>query len=152
MKNRFHKSLPESLATWCCIHEEGGAGRATLQRSLLLWKWLGWRLQPPRWCNVPRNPSPCPLPARRGEGGRRPGEGFLGSVALPLEIVCFMSRRELLAFGFDHFQRRFDGVVFEVQGGAKADRALATAQHKQAQFISAAPKLIALGPSGQIEG
>src|SRR5207302_8368772 len=22
-----------------------------------------------------RNPSPCPLPARRGEGGRRPGEG-----------------------------------------------------------------------------
>src|SRR5207249_5148064 len=22
-----------------------------------------------------RHPSPCPLPARRGEGGRRPGEG-----------------------------------------------------------------------------
>ncbi len=23
------------------------------------------------------NPSPCPLPAKRGEGGRRPGEGFV---------------------------------------------------------------------------
>jgi hypothetical protein len=24
-------------------------------------------------------PSPCPLPAARGEGGRRPGEGFVFS-------------------------------------------------------------------------
>src|SRR2546430_1992595 len=24
-----------------------------------------------------RHPSPCPLPARRGEGGRRPGEGLV---------------------------------------------------------------------------
>jgi hypothetical protein len=31
--------------------------------------------EPPRMC-----PSPCPLPASRGEGGRRPGEGrFMGS-------------------------------------------------------------------------
>src|SRR5213076_2021610 len=28
------------------------------------------------WDHEPdRHPSPCPLPARRGEGGRRPGEG-----------------------------------------------------------------------------
>src|SRR5436189_5716690 len=28
------------------------------------------------------HPSPCPLPARRGEGGRRPGEGrFMGRAA-----------------------------------------------------------------------
>src|SRR5438552_11688895 len=28
------------------------------------------------WDHEPdRHPSPCPLPAKRGEGGRRPGEG-----------------------------------------------------------------------------
>ena len=54
-----------------------------------------------------RHPSPCPLPARRGEGGRRPGEGrFMGrgeARAVPgiftpfgVELLHGDSRRRLL--------------------------------------------------------
>src|SRR5712671_7863034 len=34
-----------------------------------------------RTCKIWTHPSPCPLPARWGEGGRRPGEGrFMGTL------------------------------------------------------------------------
>src|ERR1700678_691663 len=67
-------------------------------------------------------------------------------------VFFFMSIRQPLAFGLDDFQRRLNGIVFEVHDGSKADGAVAAAQDEQPQFVGTAPKAVAHLAIGQVKG
>jgi len=85
------------------------------------------------WDHEPAwHPSPCPLPARRGEGGRRPGEGrfmessvFLSDLLTahePLSIVSFISNELCVRF-MRRAPTTFPSRIGTVNGRARLRRA-----------------------------